>query len=60
MVFASEGEREAIAMEIVVKVNQQTDMSSRLVYIAWGLLNINSNNEYSLPKIEHLPHIVYH
>jgi len=37
MVFAS---AEAIAMETVVNVDQQADVSSSLFCIAWGLLNI--------------------
>ena len=42
------GEREAVAMEIVVKVNQQADVSSSLVYIAWGLLNISSLHKMNI------------
>jgi len=30
-------------MEIVVKVNQQTDVSSSLVYIAWGQVKISAH-----------------
>jgi len=33
-------EREAVATEMVVKDDQQRDVSSSLVCIAWGLLNI--------------------
>ena len=35
-------------------------LSSSLVCIAWSLLNIISNSEYSLLKNEHLLHILYH
>jgi len=38
-------EREAVATEMVVKDDQQRDVSSSLVCIAWDLLNIISNNE---------------
>jgi len=52
-------EREAVAMEMTVKDNQR-DVNSSLVCIAWSLLNIISNSEFSLLKNEHLPHIIYH
>ena len=59
-VCASTGEREAVAIEIVVKVNQEIDMNSSLVYHCMGCTEYQfKHNEYSLPKIEHLPLSVY-
>jgi len=48
-------------MEIVVKVNQQTDVSSSLLFdIAWGLLNINSNTMNTLFQRMKICHSVYY